>query len=200
MKHLLTFNSTLGVHTFNITPGITCAGATTYCASHCYAKNGNFTLPSVCAALDARLMATQDLDTFIAAMSAEIHTRHISHVRIHSAGDFYSHDYFRAWLTIAEFCPDTVFFAYTRMWRVDGWPEVLPESELVPNLALWYSTDPVSGMPPNGRVSYILDPDHGTYHPSMPCPNCRKQTDHATCATCGLCFDKSRNAVTFNLH
>lgn len=35
-------------------------------------------------------------------------------VRIHVAGDFFNENYFYAWLTIAEACPDILFYAYTK--------------------------------------------------------------------------------------
>jgi hypothetical protein len=36
-------------------------------------------------------------------------------VRIHASGDFFSQDYFDAWLTVARAMPDLIFYAYTKM-------------------------------------------------------------------------------------
>ncbi len=36
-------------------------------------------------------------------------------IRIHSSGDFFSKDYFNAWLTVAENHPEIIFFGYTKI-------------------------------------------------------------------------------------
>lgn len=41
-------------------------------------------------------------------------------VRVHVSGDFFSIDYFKAWLTVAEEHPDKMFYAYTKsvhLWK-----------------------------------------------------------------------------------
>jgi hypothetical protein len=211
MSIKLTFNTTLGVPTWNIPAGRTCTGRSAWCAEHCYACHGNFLYSNVQAAHARNWAQTEDLETFIADMTAECmrwaakgHKR----IRIHSSGDFYSVDYFRAWMDIANACPDLEFFTYTRTWRVGAeMRAVLSEARDVPNLTLWWSTDESmsadevrvaeeSGSP----VAYILD-QLGSYSKLMPAPNCEKQViDGANCASCGKCFHKTQRSVTFIAH
>lgn len=36
-------------------------------------------------------------------------------IRLHSSGDFFSHDYFRAWVRVAQLRQDITFFGYTKV-------------------------------------------------------------------------------------
>ena len=38
----------------------------------------------------------------------------VTHVRVHSAGDFYTKNYFLAWMRVARIFPTIVFYAYTK--------------------------------------------------------------------------------------
>lgn len=201
-RNLLTFNKTLNLYTFNLPSGRTCPGKSDWCKKHCYAAKGNFLYANVRDGQAWRWGQTQDLDAFVEAMVKEIRERNILHVRIHSAGDFYSVDYFRAWLEIARRLPAVKFLAYTRTWRIPEFAAVLPEAESVPNLTLWYSSDCSTGEPPNApRVAFVLPRDGNLYCASMVAPNCLKQQDHEQdCLSCGRCFDRNRKAVTFLQH
>jgi len=135
-------------------------------------------------------------------MVDEIQRKAIKLVRIHTAGDFYSLDYFAAWCEIATRLPGVTFYAYTRTWRIPAFSRALQAAEKLglPNLTLWQSTDPTTGTPADApRTAYILT-KAGNYSADMPKPNCRKQTEKSNCAECGLCFDRSRDAVTFIQH
>lgn len=122
------------------------------CVKLCYARNGTYMFQTVRAAHTRNLEMTYDLGAFAVAMLDELGTRryratgvprlpglprtHLSSavaelldagcaaVRVHDAGDFYSDDYLRTWLHIAQLTPHVLFFAYTkevsRMRRVAG--------------------------------------------------------------------------------
>ena len=58
--------------------------------------------------------------------------RDIKIVRIHSSGDFFSRQYFQAWVMLATYNPDIIFFGYTK--HLDYATAMLPE-----NMFLEYS-------------------------------------------------------------
>lgn len=196
---MLTFNRTLGVWTFSIPARQTCPGKSEWCRKNCYATKGNFLCANAQMAHDRNWNATKDLEAFEASMVAEIKRRMPLALRVHSSGDFYSVEYFRAWLRIAKQCPETKVFAYTRTWRIDRFAAVLPEAEKVANFVLWYSTDPATGVPEKAkRVAYILDSES---YGAMPEPNCLKQLDkRQNCLTCRRCWDRRKRKVCFLKH
>jgi hypothetical protein len=62
-------------------------------------------------------MLLNDLAGWEAQMTAELQARRYrggKWVRIHDSGDFFSPQYFEAWLRIAEATPDVRFYAYTK--------------------------------------------------------------------------------------
>jgi hypothetical protein len=204
MKVKLTMNKTLGVPTWNITAGDTCPGRSKWCALNCYACKGNFQYSNVQSAHERNWLSTQDLASWTDAMVAEVQAwaaKGFNRIRVHSAGDFFSVDYFRAWLDVADRCPDVEFFTYTRTWRTITFAGVLAEAEARPNFTLWFSTDETTGLPESApRIAYILDKG-GFYSPDMPQPNCDKQMlQDANCASCGKCFHRTQTAVTFKAH
>ena len=206
-----TWNDELGVPTWNLTPGVkgTCIGASDYCRKECYTgadcPKGNWMYDNGTVSRDRNWQSIEDLPRWIDDCVAEVRywaSKGHKRIRIHSSGDFFSVDYFLAWLDVACQCPDTEFFTYTRTWRVPHMRLHLSLAESVPNFSLWYSTDPSTEIPNAPRVSYILDKTHGIYDPSMPAPNCDKQImkGKANCATCGKCFHRTQTAVTFIKH
>lgn len=199
---LLTWNKTLGCATFNLPAGLSCPGRSVWCEQRCYACKGNFTYSNVKNSQSQRWLATQDLGLFIDAMVDEIARKGYKLVRIHSSGDFYSLDYFRAWLDIARQCPTVRFFTYTRTWRLAEYRSALSEAEELSNFTLWWSTDPTTDIPTDApRTTFILDPQHGYYSREMPAPNCQKQNDGPHCAECMMCVDKNGcKAITFKRH
>lgn len=125
-----------GTH-FNVCPN---AGI---CAKFCYARNGTYLFPKVRGKHLTNLEAAQS-EQFFDLMCAELShkkftrklepravpgldsTDHLSPwvqrwiaeggqaVRIHDSGDFFSEDYLRTWIRIAEQNPHILFYAYTK--------------------------------------------------------------------------------------
>lgn len=121
---------------FNACPN---AGA---CKDLCYARNGTYLFPQVKAAHLRNLEATlNDLPGWEAAMISELKGKKFrptgkprmpeliplvdpwmqrwlsdggQAIRIHDSGDFYSDEYLRAWIRIADATPDVLFYAYTK--------------------------------------------------------------------------------------
>lgn len=205
----ITRNPQLHVRTFNLSRE-TCIAMSAWCTRLCYGAKGLFKCsPDVGPAHDRNMCFTCDLDAFVeGAVHAMRRWRKGAKLRIHSLGEFYSPDYYRAWLEIARRTPHVKFAAYTRTWRLGPiWRDVLAEAHGVENFSLILSTDPTTGVPSAAdgfRRSFILDPDYGTYSPEMPAPNCHKQTGGTRgCLGCPdelSCFSKAGPDVTFIRH
>jgi Gene product 88 len=96
---------------------VTCPNAGV-CAKLCYARSGTFNFSNVKKAHTAKLeMLLDDLEGWKAQMLDELTAKRYrggKYVRIHDSGDFFSVDYFDAWVQIAKQTPDVVFYAYTK--------------------------------------------------------------------------------------
>lgn len=84
------------------------------CIKGCYAKHGTFKWPAVAKAYERRYRFTKHKD-FVKTLVAEIQRRKPKYVRIHDSGDFYDHIYLGKWMMIIKSCPQTTFYAYTKM-------------------------------------------------------------------------------------
>lgn len=109
------------IYSYNLPAGKTCPGAGD-CAKFCYAKKGFYVMPSVKNRYELNFEATKDLPAFEEEMGLSIEALirtagkkgMIPAVRIHTSGDFYSAEYFKAWVKIAEKFSGVVFYAYTK--------------------------------------------------------------------------------------
>lgn len=85
------------------------------CAKVCYARNGTYLFPAVRAAHMRNLeMVLGDLEGWLRRMTWEVRRRDPRAVRVHDSGDFFSDEYLLAWFAVAEECPRTRFYAYTK--------------------------------------------------------------------------------------
>ena len=93
---------------------IICTGANT-CKLICYASKGFYIMPSVKKAYETNYYYSKQ-DNFVQLIQNEINSKKkkITHIRIHSSGDFYNIDYLLKWLTIAEMNKNIVFYCYTK--------------------------------------------------------------------------------------
>lgn len=83
------------------------------CKRFCYAKQGHYRYCTVKKSLEEKYEATQK-PNFVVRMAGEILYRGVTHVRIHSCGDFYSREYLNKWIKIARLCPNVTLYAYTK--------------------------------------------------------------------------------------
>lgn len=87
------------------------------CAAICYAGQGRMAMP---AAMDARERNLEKINALTMPKFRDAVVEDIggmlvtTHIRIHDSGDFFSRKYYRAWLEVAERCPDIIFYAYTK--------------------------------------------------------------------------------------
>lgn len=152
-------NTKLGecIFHFSIPAWETCPGRSAACEV-CYAMQGRYRTYTVQDALQRAYDASQH-DDFAHRMIREVHRRWCQVVRIHVAGDFYSVDYACKWLEIVRRCPDTIFYAYTRSWRVEDIRPVLEEMARLENFRMWFSADSDTGQPPcvpEVRVAWLM--------------------------------------------
>jgi len=99
------------------------------CADICYASQGRMAFAAAKEARERNLAHINKLSEprLVAQLVADIdRMRKTTHIRIHDSGDFFKRSYYRAWVKVAEECPDTVFYAYTKsipMLDFDTHPE-----------------------------------------------------------------------------
>jgi len=148
-----------GIYGFSIParPSI-CVGATPACESVCYARGGFFVMDNVRRNHEANLKRTRS-PHFVGDALAELRARHIERLRIHVAGDFYSVAYIRKWIDIVRGRDQTVFFGYTRSWRVPALVPAIEELAALPNARIWLSEDRQTGRSPaipNTRRAFLM--------------------------------------------
>lgn len=193
----------------------TCPGSSELCRSKCYALKGHYRFANVRNSL-VRNYRRSLRPTFVDRMVEAITSKKVTKFRISTSGDFYSAEYVRKWIDIARRCPQTVFLAYTRSWRVKGFARALRRLAALPNFRLWYSADRDTGLPevtpPGVRVCYLADsdadardidpavvrlvfrdvPDRRTELLSVNgrpvCPVENGRHSHLTCEKCKLCL------------
>lgn len=156
MLHSLTFgtdNAKLpkDTATFSIPAGYTCPGAKDCHAWYnreegklhdgkhqeyrCFAAQMESYLPALRASVDRNLRMLKAVGT-VEGMATLIHNslpaKRFKAIRVHVSGDFYSGDYFMAWMEVARRNPDRTFYAYTK--SIPTWVRYL---KLIPvNFAL----------------------------------------------------------------
>jgi len=157
----------------------TCPGATVACRQVCYANKGYCHSPSVKNSRWTNLVFTQR-DDFIPLMIRLIEKTGLKRVRIHEAGDFYSLDYAKKWLAIAEQMPDVRFWTYSRSWEVlDSLPE------LPGNLKIRYSVDSTTNHFPKREYSRAY---MGEMAGVLMC-QAKREGSGILCGICRLCLE-----------
>lgn len=211
---LLTKNKELGLWTWNIAAGRTCAGRSDWCLQYCYGAKGKCAFSDVRGSHLARTKVTTS-DDFVERMVGEIGRRNGPRagfskrqdgrlvIRIHSVGDFYSPRYVARWTEIAMACPGVEFVAYTRTWRLGRFRQSLKNLSMLPNVHLHGSVDPTiehEAMPKWLKPAYTEDCE--IVVKGLLKANCLKQLDHGThnCTSCDRCHSKSATSPVFNLH
>ena len=183
--YIKTGNSKLGrsVGTINRMPEETCPGASEWCEQFCYAQKGRF--PMVYKLYRGRTIEATMPDTLPA------------YVRWHASGDFDTTEYIDYATQVVRDNPTTLFWAYTRSWRIETLRDSLEQLRALPNMQLFASTDPtIVELPPQGwRVASLSD--DGRFQAST----CMNQTGvKKSCKDCGFCFKGQSKNVKFNLH
>ena len=175
MTHKLLFrkgNAKLAsqIYTFSLPAGYTCPGAK-LCQSYadritgkitdgkdtvfrCFSASQEALLPNVRKARWANFEALKGLSTEqMADLIMASLPKKARIVRVHVSGDFYSADYFNAWVSVAKARPEVLFYAYTKSLHLI--PSVWPA-----NLRLTFSEGGKYDNLINGRKSakVVFDP------------------------------------------
>ena len=107
------------IYTFDIpayktaTGKITCPFAKD-CIKYCYARKGSYTWKNTVLKYESNYKLSKT-DDFVDIIQDEINRkRKITHIRVHSSGDYYSPEYLKKWLKIAKNNPNIIFYSYTK--------------------------------------------------------------------------------------
>ena len=96
-----------------MTGKITCPFAKD-CVKYCYAQKGAYTWSPAKNKHNNNYLATKE-NNFIDVIQDEINRkRKITHIRVHSSGDYYSPKYLDKWVDIAKNNPNITFYSYTK--------------------------------------------------------------------------------------
>lgn len=184
-------------------PDASCPGASTYCASVCYARKGHYLFGSVQSKYAANLELWRTdrakLERMLSAELAKLPAGSV--VRLHTSGDFVSGAYVTMWARLAAVHPSVRFYAYTRSWVVASIRRDLDTFRALPNVTIWASHDPSMSAPPAGWPVARIVPTFADAPAEAHCP---EQTGRrASCADCGLCFSSKLQPtarLAFKLH
>lgn len=84
------------------------------CVKYCYAQKGAYVWTPAKKKHNQNYINTQNAN-FVDMIQEEINRkRKITHIRVHSSGDYYSPKYLNKWLTIAKNNPNIIFYSYTK--------------------------------------------------------------------------------------
>lgn len=100
------------LYEFNLPAVITCPFAGS-CKSICYADKGTYLYSNVKKKYQFNFELTKQTD-FIQLIQKELELKRVEAVRIHSSGDFYSLNYLKKWIKIAQQNPNVLFYGYTK--------------------------------------------------------------------------------------
>jgi hypothetical protein len=101
------------LYEFNLTAVNSCPFAKD-CIKICYADKGTYKYKNVQKKYEFNYELTKKPNEFHMHIQAELISKRVEFVRIHSSGDFYSLRYLKQWIAIAEENPNIVFYGYTK--------------------------------------------------------------------------------------
>lgn len=152
-----------GIWVWNIPAVATCPGATDLCRDVCYALRGRFRSQATKQKHEDNWQKLSILPEFPGWMIASLHLMGVRVLRVHVAGDFYSVAYARKWVRIVKTCPDVIFYAYSRSYRIPAIRKELLKLASLANFHLWWSVDRQTGIaicePPIKGMAYLSTGD-----------------------------------------
>ena len=188
--HVSNGNSKLGkgIYTINTMPGDapltlkngtvltnvpgTCGGCCSGCKSACYAINDakRYHTSVIPALADNTLLARHEPDRFFSEIDRFLRFNVVSVIRLHSAGEFMSYDYFARWIDFAAAHPDVIIYSYTKRFeyveRFLATGAAFP-ANFVLNMSIWHG----NYSNPHGLPEFIYDDGTDASLTSVPhCP------------------------------
>jgi len=166
------------VWAFNLPAIITCT-PTKWCLAkkgkeqNCYALKGNYKFPKVQKSYRERLELSKK-DDFVERMIHEIDKRNPTYFRFHSSGDFYSEEYVKKVIEIAENSPDVLFRTTTRRRDLT---KIIQELNSLPNFIVRESLDterttPKMNLPFAALSQLDIVSKSNSYECKNDCPKC----------------------------
>ena len=122
--------------------------------------------------------------------------------RIHDSGDFFSPDYYKAWVEVCHSLPAIHFWAPTRQWVYSMWREVFSNYPPPKNLSLRPSALFTSSPPPQiqGIAAGSTSVDGRMAAPVWNCPAYESEEGSCAGAGCRVCWDGQRKPVNYLTH
>ena len=182
----LSFNNRkLNFPSFSLPAKKTCPKKTKECVKYCYGLKGKFLMDAVINMYEDNYQASK-CDCFVDYMVHEIRRTRTTVIRVHATGDYYSRNYFKKWLQIAERLPRIVFYSYTRDYDLDI-------SSVPDNFIVYYSVDSstVKLNETAQRFAFVETLDKKVKH--LADYKDGKICNYNNCADCGYCFETSGN-------
>lgn len=164
----------------------TCPGKTKICSKICYATKSE-RIYGYKVNNKRRLVFEESLkDTFVEKIISELkNMSHITRVRLHESGDFYSQKYLDKWIKIAKALPHITFLAYTRSFNLDfsGRPK---------NFIVYWSFDASTKTKvPKGRTAKLVLKDET---PPKNAVTCKHKSRYNYCGReCHICWKGAKN-------
>lgn len=180
---------------WNLPPVVTCPGADS-CLEFCYNADTRinvFPIESWCVnwfwALNKKDACIEKINNILKCYDNPV-------VRVHSSGDFFSIDYVKMWVEIANQNPHAKFWAYTRSWKVNDLAEAIQRLSQVSNFNLFASINKNEKSPSGMRWCFVGEDDRleGYF-------NCPEQyINGPQCIECRECFTKKETNIYFSKH
>lgn len=184
---------------FPLPPGQTCPGATHLCRSVCYGRKRLYR--DVILGRERRYTASLSPD-FVPRIIREVKSNRYPVVRPHTTGDYYSRDYLKKWLDIANTCNDTYFYSYTRSFNIlQEFPNIPQNFRLIGSLDASSEPETVRlaiALLQNGILAGLSWIDNGEQIPELPVRH--NTICNMSCYDCDYCLTADNFLVVFPLH
>lgn len=113
-----------GVGIFNLPAVNSCLNCGD-CMATCYARQAQNQYPSVRAFRNSNYsLAKENTEVLKQLLDEQIKKENIKVIRIHESGDFFSEAYIQMWFSLAIMNPEVRFYAYTKVWDKNKFPEI----------------------------------------------------------------------------
>ena len=194
----------------------TCPNACDACKYWCYAVKSEKAYPDCLPCRERNLKATKRAD-FVEIMTTYIRNAASHHtykaakrivVRIHESGDFYSQEYYNAWIEIAKNCSDIkniVFMAYTKSVAFVKNGPAAP-ANMVVRFSLWNDTPDRKGNMLAGSSADDIATAKALNLPvysaveEFTTESKKTRCDCVDCGTCNKCWCKAIEMLLCEIH
>lgn len=161
----------------------------------CYATQGNYRFSNVKAPRDHNKRDWQRIewcDDMVAELARD------SHFRWFDSGDMYTLALAEKILEVMQRTPWVKHWLPTRMHKFPKFREVLTRMQSLPNVAVRFSSDSVTGQYTKGLHGSVIIPDAS--HAKRGMTLCRAYEHEGKCNGCRACYDKKVKVIAYPAH